>query len=130
MGRGTGGCTCTRDLARILRYHFPLQWATQAGAWVRAVLPMPPEELQPEQVAELWGRADRIESLSDQVLLLEEKLGACEFPCSSSTTKDIVNPAQHLTSKPSTSVLTPHPFPRVTCLVLGDLTTATLPLCH
>lgn len=53
------------------------QWATQAGAWVRAVLPMPPEELQPEQVAELWGRADRIESLSDQVLLLEEKLGAC-----------------------------------------------------
>uniref|UniRef100_A0A1U8CS32 Epidermal growth factor-like protein 8 n=1 Tax=Mesocricetus auratus TaxID=10036 RepID=A0A1U8CS32_MESAU len=42
------------------------QWATQAGAWVRAVLPMPPEELQPEQVAELWGRGDRIESLSDQ----------------------------------------------------------------
>lgn len=53
------------------------QWAGQAGAWVRAVLPMPPEELQPEQVAELWGRGDRIESLSDQVLLLEEKLGAC-----------------------------------------------------
>ncbi|ERE87351.1 epidermal growth factor-like protein 8 [Cricetulus griseus] len=52
-------------------------WAAQAGAWVRAVLPMPPEELQPEQVAELWGRGDRIESLSDQVLLLEEKLGAC-----------------------------------------------------
>ncbi|XP_017650695.1 epidermal growth factor-like protein 8 isoform X2 [Nannospalax galili] len=54
-----------------------LQWAAQAGAWVRAMLPMPPEELQPEQVAELWGRADRIESLSDQVLLLEERLGAC-----------------------------------------------------
>ncbi|XP_029326932.1 epidermal growth factor-like protein 8 [Mus caroli] len=53
------------------------QWATQAGAWVRAVLPMPPEELRPEQVAELWGRGDRIESLSDQVLLLEERLGAC-----------------------------------------------------
>ncbi|XP_058410664.1 epidermal growth factor-like protein 8 isoform X3 [Diceros bicornis minor] len=53
------------------------QWAGQAGAWVRAVLPMPPEELQPEQVAELWGRGDRIESLSDQVLLLEERLGAC-----------------------------------------------------
>ncbi|XP_008819687.1 epidermal growth factor-like protein 8 isoform X3 [Nannospalax galili] len=53
------------------------QWAAQAGAWVRAMLPMPPEELQPEQVAELWGRADRIESLSDQVLLLEERLGAC-----------------------------------------------------
>ncbi|XP_036724352.1 epidermal growth factor-like protein 8 isoform X6 [Balaenoptera musculus] len=53
------------------------QWASQAGAWVRAVLPMPPEELQPEQVAELWGRGDRIESLSDQVLLLEERLGAC-----------------------------------------------------
>ncbi|XP_057554779.1 epidermal growth factor-like protein 8 isoform X4 [Hippopotamus amphibius kiboko] len=59
------------------------QWASQAGAWVRAVLPMPPEELQPEQVAELWGRGDRIESLSDQVLLLEEKLGACESPCRS-----------------------------------------------
>ncbi|XP_035151210.2 epidermal growth factor-like protein 8 isoform X2 [Callithrix jacchus] len=53
------------------------QWAGQAGAWVRAVLPVPPEELQPEQVAELWGRGDRIESLSDQVLLLEERLGAC-----------------------------------------------------
>nr|XP_034380679.1 epidermal growth factor-like protein 8 isoform X2 [Arvicanthis niloticus] len=53
------------------------QWATQAGAWVRAVLPVPPEELRPEQVAELWGRGDRIESLSDQVLLLEERLGAC-----------------------------------------------------
>ncbi|XP_021115720.1 epidermal growth factor-like protein 8 isoform X2 [Heterocephalus glaber] len=52
-------------------------WASQAGAWVRAVLPIPPEELQPEQVAELWARADRIESLSDQVLLLEERLGAC-----------------------------------------------------
>ncbi|XP_060019125.1 epidermal growth factor-like protein 8 isoform X3 [Lagenorhynchus albirostris] len=59
------------------------QWASQAGAWVRAVLPMPPEELQPEQVAELWGRGDRIESLSDQVLLLEERLGACESPCPS-----------------------------------------------
>lgn len=44
---------------------------------------MPPEELQPEQVAELWGRGDRIESLSDQVLLLEERLGACESPCPS-----------------------------------------------
>nr|XP_012596562.1 epidermal growth factor-like protein 8 isoform X2 [Microcebus murinus] len=54
------------------------RWVGQAGAWVRAVLPMPPEELQPEQVAELWGRGDRIESLSDQVLLLEERLGTCE----------------------------------------------------
>ncbi|XP_004621387.2 epidermal growth factor-like protein 8 isoform X2 [Sorex araneus] len=53
------------------------QWAGQAGAWVRAVLPMPPEEIEPEQVAELWGRGDRIESLSEQVLLLEEKLGTC-----------------------------------------------------
>uniref|UniRef100_F6XIA3 Epidermal growth factor-like protein 8 n=1 Tax=Equus caballus TaxID=9796 RepID=F6XIA3_HORSE len=53
------------------------QWAGQVGAWVRAVLPVPPEDLQPEQVAELWGRGDRIESLSDQVLLLEERLGAC-----------------------------------------------------
>ncbi|XP_029799228.1 epidermal growth factor-like protein 8 isoform X2 [Suricata suricatta] len=53
------------------------QWAGRAGAWVRAMLPMPPEELQPEQVAELWGHSDRIESLSDQVLLLEERLGAC-----------------------------------------------------
>lgn len=44
---------------------------------------MPPEELQPEQVAELWGRGDRIESLSDQVLLLEERLGACESSRSS-----------------------------------------------
>ncbi|KAL6064220.1 hypothetical protein STEG23_006326 [Scotinomys teguina] len=83
------GCGCTWDLARILRYHFPLQWVTQAGAWVRAVLPVPPEELRPEQVAELWGRGDRIESLSDQVLLLEEKLGACESACSFSTTEDI-----------------------------------------
>lgn len=41
---------------------------------------MPPEELQPEQVAELWGQGDRIESLSDQVLLLEERLGTCESP--------------------------------------------------
>lgn len=56
------------------------QWATQAGAWVRAVLPVAPEDLRPEQVAELWGRGDRIESLSDQVLLLEERLGACESP--------------------------------------------------
>ncbi|XP_049620685.1 epidermal growth factor-like protein 8 [Suncus etruscus] len=54
------------------------QWAGQAGAWVRAVLPRPPEEIQPEQVAELWGWGDRIESLSDQMLLLEEKLGTCE----------------------------------------------------
>ncbi|KAM4834792.1 epidermal growth factor-like protein 8 isoform 1-T3 [Thomomys bottae] len=54
-----------------------LQWAARAGAWVRAVLPTPPEELHPEQVAELWGWGDRIESLSDQVLLLEERLGAC-----------------------------------------------------
>lgn len=53
------------------------QWAGHAGAWVRSVLPMAPEELQPEQVAELWGQRDRIESLSDQVLLLEERLGAC-----------------------------------------------------
>lgn len=56
----------------------PLQWAGHAGAWVRAVLPVPPEDLRPEQVAELWGRGDRIDSLSDQVLLLEERLGACE----------------------------------------------------
>lgn len=42
------------------------------------MLPVPPEDLRPEQVAELWGRGDRIESLSDQVLLLEERLGACE----------------------------------------------------
>lgn len=47
------------------------------------MLPMPPEELQPEKVAELWGRNDRIESLSDQVLLLEERLGACESSCPS-----------------------------------------------
>ncbi|XP_004624327.1 epidermal growth factor-like protein 8 [Octodon degus] len=59
---------------RLLRLE---QWATQAGAWVRAVLPIPPEELRPEEVAELWGRGDRINSLSDQVLLLEERLGAC-----------------------------------------------------
>ncbi|XP_071075808.1 epidermal growth factor-like protein 8 isoform X2 [Desmodus rotundus] len=52
-------------------------WAGRAGAWVRALLPMPPQDLQPEQVAELWGWGDRIESLSDQVLLLEERLGAC-----------------------------------------------------
>ncbi|XP_023397124.2 lysosomal thioesterase PPT2 isoform X2 [Loxodonta africana] len=60
------------------------QWAGQAGAWVRAVLPVPPEELQPQQVAELWGRGDRIDSLSDQVLLLEEKLGTCESSPTSS----------------------------------------------
>ncbi|XP_028911207.1 LOW QUALITY PROTEIN: epidermal growth factor-like protein 8 [Ornithorhynchus anatinus] len=53
------------------------EWATRAGAWVRGVLPVPPEALRPEQVAELWGRGDRIDSLSDQVLLLEEKLGSC-----------------------------------------------------
>ncbi|XP_059558386.1 epidermal growth factor-like protein 8 isoform X2 [Myotis daubentonii] len=55
----------------------PSQWAGQAGAWVRAVLPVPPEDLRPEQVAELWRRGDRIDSLSDQVLQLEERLGAC-----------------------------------------------------
>ncbi|XP_068929435.1 epidermal growth factor-like protein 8 isoform X1 [Petaurus breviceps papuanus] len=53
------------------------QWAGQVSAWVRAVLPVSPETIRPEQVAELWGRGDRIDSLSDQVLLLEEKLGAC-----------------------------------------------------
>lgn len=42
------------------------------------MLPVPPEDLRPEQVAELWRRGDRIDSLSDQVLLLEERLGACE----------------------------------------------------
>lgn len=126
-GKKHGGCACAWDLAKILRYHFPLQWATQAGAWVRAALPMPPEELQPEQVAELWGRGDRIESLSDQVLLLEEKLGACESPCSP-TTKDSVNLAPHL--KTLHLCRYPRPVPRVTCLVLGDLTRATLPLCH
>lgn len=42
------------------------------------MLPVPPEDLRPEQVAELWGRSDRIESLSDQMLLLEERLGTCE----------------------------------------------------
>lgn len=47
---------------------------------------MPPEELRPEQVAELWGGHDRIESLSDQVLLLEERLGACESSCPSAET--------------------------------------------
>lgn len=50
------------------------------------MLPVPPEELQPEQVAELWDRGDRIESLSDQVLLLEERLGACESSCPSAGT--------------------------------------------
>ncbi|XP_053523434.1 epidermal growth factor-like protein 8 isoform X5 [Artibeus jamaicensis] len=60
----------------------PLQWARRPGAWVQAVLPTPPQDLQPEQVAELWGWGDRIESLSDQVLLLEERLGACESSCS------------------------------------------------
>ncbi|XP_027732251.1 epidermal growth factor-like protein 8 isoform X2 [Vombatus ursinus] len=52
------------------------QWAGQVSAWVRDVLPVSPETIRPEQVAELWGRGDRIDSLSDQVLLLEEKLGA------------------------------------------------------
>lgn len=52
-------------------------WAGKAGAWVQAVLPKPPEERRPDQVAELWGWGDRIESLSDQMLLLEERLGTC-----------------------------------------------------
>ncbi|XP_017894454.1 PREDICTED: epidermal growth factor-like protein 8 isoform X3 [Capra hircus] len=74
-----GGHTCRADRPppRPAEVSLPFQWAGQAGAWVRAVLPVPPEELQPEQVAELWGRGDRIESLSDQVLLLEERLGTC-----------------------------------------------------
>lgn len=71
------------------------------------MLPIPPEELRPEQVAELWGRGDRIESLSDQVLLLEERLGACESPASS----------QHSLLKPSGTVLVPRPL--VYCWVTG-----------
>ncbi|XP_035879771.1 epidermal growth factor-like protein 8 isoform X4 [Phyllostomus discolor] len=64
-------------------------WARRAGAWVRAVLPIPPQDLQPEQVAELWGWGDRIESLSDQVLLLEERLGACS--CEDNSLDPVLN---------------------------------------
>lgn len=76
---------------------------------------MPPEELQPEQVAELWGRGDRIESLSDQVLLLEERLGACESSRSSSL--DFYSPrplpiqARPLFSKPLSNIHCPHASP-------------------
>ncbi|XP_053523431.1 epidermal growth factor-like protein 8 isoform X2 [Artibeus jamaicensis] len=67
----------------------PLQWARRPGAWVQAVLPTPPQDLQPEQVAELWGWGDRIESLSDQVLLLEERLGACS--CEDNSLDPVLN---------------------------------------
>lgn len=77
---------------------------------------MPPEELQPEQVAELWGRGDRIESLSDQVLLLEERLGACESPYLSAGTLHLptiapgsskhLSPTQFSFSKTSSPALT------------------------
>lgn len=67
---------------------------------------MPPEELPPEQVAELWGQRDRIESLSDQVLLLEERLGACE---SSSPSAGTSSPQLWLLALPN-SVFSPKPF--------------------
>ncbi|CAM4564575.1 unnamed protein product [Lepidochelys kempii] len=41
----------------------------------------PLAELGPDEAAELWSRLrhlDRLDSLSDQLLLLEERLGACE----------------------------------------------------
>ncbi|KAH0630537.1 hypothetical protein JD844_013648 [Phrynosoma platyrhinos] len=45
-----------------------------------SVLPSP---LEPTQLKELWSRLqylDQVESLSDQLLFLEEKLGDCEYP--------------------------------------------------
>ncbi|KAK2497163.1 hypothetical protein MC885_019403 [Smutsia gigantea] len=108
------------------------QWAGQAGAWVRAVLPMPPEELQPEQVAELWGRRDRIESLSDQVLLLEERLAAPDsfghlspvqfsyFPKPFSNTHSSHTVPETYTSLPLFLVPVPHPrIPLIVRLVSG-----------
>lgn len=77
---------------------------------------MPPEELRPEQVAELWGRGDRIESLSDQVLLLEERLGACESPCFSSMTADPAS-SQHFTPE---AFWDPAPGQIVSCQVAGS----------
>lgn len=47
---------------------------------LRRLLPPPLAELGPAEVAELWSRLrylDRLDSLSDQLLLLEERLGAC-----------------------------------------------------
>lgn len=88
------------------------------------MLPIPPEELRPEQVAELWGRGDRIESLSDQVLLLEERLGACESPASSqhsllkpSRAVPVPRPLSTSLLKPSGTVLVPRPL--VYCWVTG-----------
>lgn len=92
------------------------QWVGQAGAWVRAVLPMPPEELQPEQMAELWGRGDRIESLSDQVLLLEERLGACESSCPSAGTP---SPNSGLQLFPIQFLFSQNPSPTLTLPILS-----------
>ncbi|CAM4655860.1 unnamed protein product, partial [Lepidochelys olivacea] len=47
---------------------------------LRRLLPPPLAELGPDEAAELWSRLrhlDRLDSLSDQLLLLEERLGAC-----------------------------------------------------
>lgn len=79
---------------------------------------MPPEDLQPEQVAELWGRGDRIESLSDQVLLLEERLGACESSCPSLLgplfpTAPSLSQFSLFSQNPSPTLTLPIPFPDI-----------------
>ncbi|KAM8937676.1 epidermal growth factor-like protein 8 isoform 3-T4 [Lycaon pictus] len=107
------------------------QWAGQAGAWVRAVLPMPPEELQPEQVAELWGWSDRIESLSDQVLLLEERLGACEssVPLCLNPHPPYGCPQLSQTPFPSSLFFPPNPFSTLSFPILSpDSYTSSLSL--
>lgn len=81
---------------------------------------MPPEELQPEQVAELWGRGDRIESLSDQVLLLEERLGTCESSCPSPQEPLFQLPQFHIPSflKPLLKAHSPHISPDISIFLL------------
>lgn len=80
------------------------------------MLPMPPEELQPEQMAELWGQGDRIESLSDQVLLLEERLGACESSCPSAGTP---SPNSGLQLFPIQFLFSQNPSPTLTLPILS-----------
>nr|XP_014347019.1 PREDICTED: epidermal growth factor-like protein 8 [Latimeria chalumnae] len=68
----------------LQRLHSKMETLEQQVQWTMATLqkflPFKLEEVSTEQVLELWTRfeqLDRIESLSEQILFLEEKLGSC-----------------------------------------------------
>lgn len=67
---------------RELRQHMEKleERVERALGTLRRLLPPPLAELGPAEAAELWSRLrhlDQVDSLSDQLLLLEERLGAC-----------------------------------------------------